>query len=145
MINFRFATTAVALCAILIPRLTLADPAPAPAPAPPADILSDLAGAAEPPLVTPDLTHPVHLLSASTVETAGGSRVRLVTPGWFLADVVWKKLDDEVKRLQDAEVRLTAENLSFRTSASSSGPSWWVIASAVASGAALGWYVRGKL
>lgn len=95
-------------------------------------------------LIEPDVTRPVQLLSPSVVETDGGSHLR-VPPGWFLADEVWQRLDAETRRLQDAETRLTAENRSFRASSATWGPSWWIIVAAVAGGASLGWYARGKL
>lgn len=55
----------------------------------------------------------LHFQSPSEVKTEGGSLLKL-PPGYFLDEVNWKKLDDEMKRLQDAETRLQAENQSFR-------------------------------
>ncbi len=37
-------------------------------------------------------------------------------PGYYLTDPLWDKLDKEVRRLQTAEVRLTAENASLARS-----------------------------
>lgn len=58
-----------------------------------------------------------HLKSPSTVETDKGSRVRL-PPGYFLDEQSWQERDAELKRLQEQETRLKAENKSLRKSAS---------------------------
>jgi hypothetical protein len=71
-------------------------------------------------------TSNVHLKSASTCTTAKGSTVQL-PPGYFLDEAKFAALDAEVRRAQDAETRLTAENASFRAHPPSAGPSWWTI------------------
>ena len=58
-----------------------------------------------------------HLKSPSTVETDKGSRVRL-PPGYFLDEQSWQERDAELKRLQEQETRLKAENKSLRKSGS---------------------------
>lgn len=86
----------------------------------------------------------LHMRSPSTLKTDGGSELRL-PPGYFLDEPTYDKLDAETKRLQDAEVRLTAENKSMRQSLSGWQPGWYIIAGFVVSGVALGWYLRDKL
>jgi hypothetical protein len=51
---------------------------------------------------------PLYIQSASTCKTDGGSDLRL-PPGYFLDVDLWKKLDLEVRRLQEAETRLKGE------------------------------------
>lgn len=70
-----------------------------------------------------------------------GGRV-LVVPrlSHVLAPIAWDKLDAEVRRLQEAEVRLTAENESLRKTARSWQPGWKVVLGTLVAGAALGAY-----
>lgn len=75
---------------------------------------------------------PIRLLSPSVVVTEGGSRIEL-PPGVFLAEPEYELLDAEVRRLQDAEVRLTAERDSYRDTANT-GPGWKGWATAFAAG-----------
>lgn len=56
---------------------------------------------------------PLHLRSRSTVTTEGGSVLQL-PPGYFLEEPAWNALDLELRRLQDTETRLTAENAKLR-------------------------------
>jgi hypothetical protein len=79
---------------------------------------------------------PIRLLSPSVVVTEGGSRLEL-PPGVFLSEPEWKRLDEEVRRLQDSETRLQAERDSYRESASGHGWVGWV--SAFAAGVAAGY------
>lgn len=57
----------------------------------------------------------------------------------------WSMLDAEFRRLQEQEVRLTAENRSFRESADAWTPGWMSLTLTLAVGVALGWYVGSKL
>ena len=57
-----------------------------------------------------------HLKSPSTVETQRGSKLAL-PPGYFLDEEAWRKRDEEMRRLQEMETRLKAENNSLRKSA----------------------------
>ena len=80
---------------------------------------------------------------SDAAENATGVRCRELPPGRFLAEPTWARLDDEVRRLQDAEVRLTAENASLRKDAAGWRPGWKSLASAVLVGVALGaWAAR---
>jgi hypothetical protein len=82
----------------------------------------------------------LHLSTPSTGRTDGGTDLRL-PPGYFLDEPTWGKLDVENKRLQNAETRLTAENKSLRTSASSISFGWKTLATALLVGVAAGAYV----
>ncbi len=57
-----------------------------------------------------------HLKSPSTLETEKGSKLQL-PPGYFLDEETWQERDLEMRRLQEQEARLGAENLSLRGSA----------------------------
>lgn len=93
---------------------------------------------------TPVVQPPTHLASSSAVHTDGGSDLRLPA-GYFLPEPTWSVLVTETKRLQDAETRLKAENASLRTSVANSSPSWYVLATAVVSSLAAGWYLHSKI
>jgi hypothetical protein len=58
-----------------------------------------------------------HLKSPSQLETEKGSKLKL-PPGYFLDEVTWQERDAALKRLQEQETRLKAENVSLRKSAS---------------------------
>lgn len=123
----RRAVAATALCALLASGASAADPAPAATP------------------TTPDLSKPLQLLSGSVVQTDGGSTLRL-PPGRFLTEDLWGKLDTELRRLQTAEVRLTAENTSYHKQLDTGWqPGWWTLLSVVAGAGAAGWWLRGRL
>lgn len=57
----------------------------------------------------------------------------------------WDLLDAEFRRLQDAEVRLGAENGSLRKSAEEWRPGWRLLVVALVAGAAGGLYLGAKL
>lgn len=106
--------------------------------------LSATRAAAEPvPAPTPDLT-PWHIVSASTLTTEGGSTEALPAGVVILRGEAWEKLDVEIRRLQDAETRLAAENVSLRESLTDGGGPGWATLTAFVAGAALGiggtWY-----
>ncbi len=60
-----------------------------------------------------DVPPPTHVQSTSECDTAGGSHLSL-PPGYFLPEETWSALDFELRRLQDSETRLTAENQRLR-------------------------------
>lgn len=66
----------------------------------------------------------VHLKSEATCSTKTTSFV--LPPGFFFDESKFAALDAEVHRLQDAETRLNAENISLKQSASKA-PTWWSI------------------
>jgi hypothetical protein len=75
---------------------------------------------------------PMHCL------TDGGTVLEL-EPGVHVPEVSWEKLDAEIRRLQEAETRLTAERDSYRKSAS--GRTWTlrgIVAGAFAAGIVAG-------
>lgn len=57
----------------------------------------------------------------------------------------WKSLDDEFRRLQEIETRLTAENQSLRASAAAWTPGWKTIVASLVVGFAGGVYLGAKL
>ena len=65
--------------------------------------------------------------------------------GYFMDEPTYNKLDVEMKRLQDAETKLAAENASLRKSVVNSQPAWITMAILFSTGAALAVYVDHKL
>ncbi len=99
------------------------------------------AGADVPPLiVVPAPETPLHLRSSSTAVTDRGSRLRL-PPGYFIDEPGWSKLDLELRRLQDAETRVTAENASLRKATETWQPGWMTLTLTLAVGLAGGVYL----
>ncbi len=66
-----------------------------------------------------------HIKSPSELKTEKGSELKL-PPGYFLDEKTWAERDLEMKRLQEQETRLVAQNKSLRKSASS--PVWLTVA-----------------
>jgi len=83
---------------------------------------------------------PVHLKSPSKVETQAGSKLEL-PPGYFFEEAEKAALDVELKRLQEREVRLDAENKSLRKSANEISFGWYALGTAIVAGFALGYVV----
>ena len=71
---------------------------------------------------------PWHLKNGGTVTTPKGNVLEL-PPGYYLAEPTWTKLDTELRRSQDAETRLAAENQSLRSGSEGMG---WRSASVIA-------------
>ncbi len=85
-----------------------------------------------------------HVLAPAVCSTEKTPRFDL-PPGYFYDETTSQVLDAEIRRLQDAETRLTAENKSLRASASGLPISWGVavaVASAIGVGFAIGHYSR---
>lgn len=78
---------------------------------------------------------PTHVRSASTCKTDSGYDLRL-PPGYFVEEADWTKLDAEVRRLQDSETQLKAENESLKESIADGGVGWQLLLGALISGAA---------
>lgn len=91
-----------------------------------------------------DLAGPVRLRTPSAVVTEGGASLRLPA-GYYLAEPLWNTWELELKRLQTAEVRLTAENDSLRKSAAGWSPGWRTLATALLVGMVAGGYGYHKL
>lgn len=134
----RRTAAAAVLGALLAAAPSAADPASVPTPT--ADSAFDPAIVA----VTPDLSKPVQLLSDSVVKTDGGSVLHL-PPGRYYRENVWAALDAELRRLQDAETSLTAQNASLRNSLNSWQPGWWTLLTVACGAGAAGWWLHGKL
>lgn len=65
--------------------------------------------------------------------------------GRFVSEDGWGRLDAEMRRLQDAETRLKAENASMRGSLDSWSPGWMTMLGTFVAGAAAGAYLVHKL
>jgi hypothetical protein len=89
--------------------------------------------AAGEPLPIPD--RPAQLETWGTLDTLGGSTLALPPGTWIVPEESWSTLDDELRRLQEAETRLTAQNQSLRSSAADFDRKWlWVGGSALVAG-----------
>jgi hypothetical protein len=102
-----------------------------------------------PPVITavpPLLTFPAfaHLGDPSTLTTHAGN-VFTLPPGYWMDESTHLKVDTEMKRLQDAETNLTAQNQSLRKSASGFTPGWKTLATAIITGIVIGVYADRKL
>lgn len=110
---------------MLITRVAIADPGPVP-PAPPFTHLNSPRVAC---LGTPqDPTECVQLQR-----------------GFYMDEPSFTRLDVEMKRLQDLETRLTAENKSLRQKVESWSPGWKLMTVTLLSGVGLGVYAAHKL
>ena len=85
----------------------------------------------------------LHIVSPFHIKTDGGSELRL-EPGYYLDATKFGRLDGELRRLQEREVRLAAENKSFRESAGGWSPGWKTLVGALIVGGATGWYLGQK-
>lgn len=82
-----------------------------------------------------------HLKTPSEVHTQGGSVLQL-PPGYFLDEPTYKEKDGELRRLQEQETRLKAENESLRKSARKSPWDWRIVSAAFAAGCAFVYLVK---
>jgi hypothetical protein len=86
--------------------------------------------AGEPP---PDI--PAQLETGGVLTTPGGSTIELPPDWWIVPPDRWDALDAELRRLQESETRLTAQNTSLRSSAADFDRKWiWVGGSALVAG-----------
>lgn len=69
----------------------------------------------------PEKQEIIHIKSRFEVRTERGSVVTL-DPGYYVPEPAWDDLDLEMRRLQDAETRLKAENESLRKDTKSPTP-----------------------
>jgi hypothetical protein len=84
---------------------------------------------------------PTRITVPVTCEDASEPPNRLnLAPGYYLTEDTWGRLDGEVRRLQESEIRLRAENDSLRKS--DAPPRWWWIAGGIAAGAAAGYFAN---
>lgn len=126
MTRRRRTVVAVAVLVALSRSAAADDAAPAPAPPPPA------------------ATSFLHVSVPWHLSTDSGTKLDL-PPSYVLDEPSYSKLDAEMKRLQDAETRLTAENGSLKTAVSGWQPGWWTLATTVVVGIGLGWYAHDKI
>src|SRR5689334_9371519 len=97
--------------------------------------------AADPTTIVPPPPINLHFSSNTSVRTDTQPDVELrLPPGYYLDEDTWNKLDVEVKRLQEQEIRLAAENKSLRASASGWYPGWRFVAAALVVGIGVGAY-----
>lgn len=73
----------------------------------------------------------------TTLEKNDGTQY-LLPPGRFFDEPTWEMLDQELKRLQDQENRLGAENKSLRDSLGGWRPGWITVTSFLLLGVASG-------
>lgn len=101
--------------------------------------------AADPtPVCTDAIPCHLRMRDATTLTKPDGVQY-LLPPGHFYDEPTWQGLDSEVRRLQDSDTRLKAENQSLRGSLASWQPGWLTIttaflAGAVAVGSGYYWY-----
>ncbi len=112
----KFRYGAVAACVVLLSARAAADPAP-----------SDYLRMRGPSVLT---------VPAPSVCSNGCD----LPPGRWMAEPRFVAGELELKRLQDAETRLTAENQSFRKSAAEWSPGWKTITTTLIAGIAIGIY-----
>lgn len=85
----------------------------------------------------------LRLRSAARVQTDGGSDLRL-PPGYYLDEDNYARIDREVRRLQDQETRLAAENRSLRSSLAGWQPGWRTLAVTLILGTVTGFYLHSR-
>lgn len=102
-------------------------------------VLSGAARVAAEPLPACTASDPCHLRmrDPSTLTTSDGNQYAL-PPGHFYDEGTNKALDDEMKRLQDQETRLTAENKSLTASMNTWTPGWFTVTLAILVGVGAG-------
>lgn len=83
----------------------------------------------------------LHLKTPSAVHTQGGTDLTL-PPGYFLDEPTFADKDAEMRRLQEQETRLNAENQSLRKSAKKSPWDWKVVSAAFAAGCAFTYLLK---
>lgn len=76
---------------------------------------------------------PKHFHSPAHCDTDGGAHVDL-PPGYFYDEAAKAAADAEMKRLQDTETRLGAENASLRRSASKLPIGWKTLVAGLSAG-----------
>jgi hypothetical protein len=65
--------------------------------------------------------------------------------GYFLDEPTYVKLDNELRRLQDTETRLVAENASLRAAAQTWKPGWITLTTTLVVGIVAGVYIDHRL
>jgi hypothetical protein len=89
----------------------------------------------------PHLILPAPRTICKQAETPGAPPVcRELPAGRFLDEPAWSALDTEMKRLQDVETRLRAENDVYKKNADTWSPGWKTLVGAVVTGISVGVY-----
>lgn len=83
---------------------------------------------------------PKHFKNGGTVTTPKGVTV-VLPPGYYITEPDYNRLDVELRRLQEAETRLAAENASLRKSASTDWLRWFAIGAVVGAAGVTGYVV----
>lgn len=94
------------------------------------------------------LAEPVHIVTEQPrllCHPLPSTLCREIPPGHFIDQHGWSKLDTELRRSQDAETGLRAENKTLRESLSGWTPGWKVLAGALVVGLAGGIYLGTQL
>ncbi len=82
----------------------------------------------------------LHVSTPSTLNVSGSGVTITLPPGYFQDEPTRSRVDLEVRRLQDAETRLTVENHVLRAEASKWSWGWKAAAVTLAAGLAAGFY-----
>lgn len=85
-----------------------------------------------------------HVVVPWTLVTPEGTHLQF-PPAFIFNEAKYSALDTEMKRLQDAETRLTAENAALKKDVEGWQPGWYTLGAAALAGIALGWYAHDKL
>ncbi len=80
-------------------------------------------------------------LTTPMLLTRNDGATRMLPPGHFFDNPAYDKIEKEIKRLQDQETRLTAENFSLRKATEGWTPGWKTVASVFVTGVTIGIYV----
>lgn len=96
-----------------------------------------------PPVAAPSFAHLNSPRTACTLK--GPVSCVVLAPGYYLDEAAWAARETELKRSQDAETRLTAENRSLRGTLASWHPGWMTLVVTLAGSIALGAYLESKL
>lgn len=87
----------------------------------------------------------LRMRAPATLRASNGHDYLIPEGAHVLAPDAWSKYDAELRELQEARTRLTAENQSFRKSAAEWKPGWVTIVSVLAVGISGGVYLGAKL
>lgn len=79
-------------------------------------------------------TKPAQFQSATVCTTTAGSKIELPPGWWIVPPERWSELDLELRRLQEAETRLKAENATLTASIENARPAWYWISGALVAG-----------
>lgn len=86
--------------------------------------------------VTADPIEHAHIKTEAKCESAAGS-VFTLPPGFYMSETLRVKLDTEVRRLQDTETRLKAENVKLRAVVAGWQPGWKTLTATFVGGIAV--------